>query len=145
MLEIREDDVDLHNPVQSRAGGCQHMCHVAQILADLIDNRPEVAPAGDGIDRSHLRKEDVFADSKLAPKINVRRCGAWSSPDCGSLPRSPPQPDRLPGGPAAVHKASDIALDRRARAHTTATMTAMLERNQVMLPHSSSPRIDPPA
>jgi len=38
------------------------MFHVAQSLANLIGDRPEVAPARDRVDRPHSRKEDVLAD-----------------------------------------------------------------------------------
>src|SRR6266852_5376094 len=72
ILDIREDDVDLHNPVQSGAGGCQHMFHVSQSLANLIGDRPEVAPAGSGVDRPHSRKEDVLADANAR---RVRQVG----------------------------------------------------------------------
>src|SRR5437868_4049430 len=49
ILDVREDEVDLHNPVQSGARGCQHMFHVSQSLANLIGDRPEVASAGSGV------------------------------------------------------------------------------------------------
>ena len=39
------------------------MFHVSQSLANLIGDRPEVAPAGSGVDRPHSRKEDVLADA----------------------------------------------------------------------------------
>src|SRR5205085_1907491 len=63
MPDIGEDDIDLHDPVEPRRSGFQHMRHVAQGLPDLLGDRAEIASAGDRIHRPHPGKKNIIADA----------------------------------------------------------------------------------